>query len=87
MTNINFLPITLIHTKRKGDKKEWNDPLGKMTGSLKKFSHGNRSVWDWFFSLWILGLKCPSLKIGQEAAKTKRRSPWCKRGKIEETYH
>ena len=37
--------------KRKGDKKEWNDPLGKMIGSLKKFS------------------------------------PWCKRGKIEETYH
>ena len=30
--------------KRKGDKKEWNDPLGKMIGSLKKFSHGNRSV-------------------------------------------
>ena len=30
VTNINFLPITLIHMKRKGDEKEWNDPLGKM---------------------------------------------------------
>ena len=37
------------------------------------------------FFVWILGLKCPSLKIGQVAAKTKGRSSW--HGKIKETYH